>query len=136
MTEPVKNTLDIEAMIREENDPNARAMLVVLNSINNNLTANTQMTQKVSERLDEHTTEYKAHVKEFANHANSEEAIINKGIGAWRVLSVVLGLAQLILIASVGFVSADLKDIHAAILTGVVADEKINTRLSVLEARK
>lgn len=82
-----KAHLDIEVMILEENDPKQRAFLIVLNSINQSLLANTALTHSVSTKLEEH-------LENFTEHAEKEEAIMNKGRGAWKVAAWVVGIAQ------------------------------------------
>ena len=120
--------LDIEAMIAEENDPKQRAFLIVLNSINNSLMANTKTTTDVAEKLDAHLTRYE-------EHTNGEAALINKGIGAWKVIAWTLGLAQSVLVVGVGYLSNDLKEIHASIQAGQVVDSKTAEQIKAIEAK-
>lgn len=79
---------DIEQLIAEEEDPRKRLYLIVMNRINLSLVANTQTIQKVSDKLE-------AHLESFEKRSKEQDAIVNKGKGAWRVIAVVLGFLQL-----------------------------------------
>ena len=120
--------LDIGSMIAEENDPRQRAQLIVLNNINNSLLANTKMTTEVASKLDDHLTRYEEHTKD-------EAALINRGIGAWKIIAWVLGVAQAALMGSAGYVSADLKELHGDLHAGQVVDVKTLARVDELEDR-
>lgn len=80
--------LNIDALIAEENDPGKRTLLLLLSSLNANLIANTKTTEVVSSDL-------AALGSAFSVHAANEEALMNKGRGAWKVLATVMGLAQI-----------------------------------------
>lgn len=123
------NPFDIEKMIAQENDAKTRASLIVLNNINLSLMANTQMITEVAGKLD-------AHLEHYETHTRDEAKLFNRGIGAWKVMAWVLGVAQLALIAGVGYLVGDLKDIHTELRDRVVVDEKLNARVNVLEAKK
>lgn len=102
---PTERTTDeISAMITQENDPKQRAFLIVLNSINQSLQANTDTTKDVASKLDRHLSDYQ-------QTAIIHEAMINKGRGAWTVGAWVLGMVQLAVLASAGFVTTELKQL-------------------------
>ena len=92
MNEKVQN--DIDALISSENDHSKRAVLIVLQSINRSLIANTIATQKTQGDLETHRADFAVHLDNFSKHAMNEEMIINRGKGAWAVLAVVLSFAQ------------------------------------------
>lgn len=113
---------DVEKMIAAENDPKQRLQLIVLNSMKNAVLANTRVSEATAERLDQHLTDYQEHTK-------AEAALLNKGIGAWKVVAGVLVAAQSVIIAGVTYVMTDLKDIHAeirAVDSRVIAIENKN----------
>ena len=70
------NAADIEALIAKENDPDKRMYLIILNSINQSLIANTTSLISISEKLDSHLTTFELHIK-------AEDAMINRGRGMW-----------------------------------------------------
>ena len=117
---------DIDGMIADENDPRQRAFLIILNSINNSLQANTKMTKEVAGKLNDHLTV-------FALKSEEDAAMLNKGRGAWKVITVVYGLLQVIALASWGAVSMDLKDLHNKMLTVTIKEEQHELRLKSLE---
>jgi hypothetical protein len=120
--------LDIEQMIIEEPDPKQRAFLVVLNSINQSLQANTVLTQTVSSKLEKHLTN-------FEEHAREEEALMNKGRGAWKVAAWVIGIAQVIGVAVWVDARSELMGVHNNIATLTMTDANHDHRLKALEKK-
>lgn len=96
---------DIESMIAEENEPKQRAFLIILNSINNSLMANTNTTSDVAIKLDEHLSRFEA-------KSAADAELLNQGRGAWKILAWVLGVAQIGVLAACTSVISDLKEIH------------------------
>lgn len=117
---------DIEAMIAEENDPKQRAFLIILNSINTSLLANTKTIQDVSRSLEDHLERYDAHVA-------SEEALLNKGKGMWKVMAWVLAAVQTIAIGLVVRVDTHMSDINKSIESLAMADAHLVERVTSLE---
>lgn len=113
---------EIENMIAEENDPDKRVFLIVLNSINNSLVANTQIVQSLK-------GEFKTHIGNFETHTKDEEAILNQGRGMWKIMAVVLVLLQ-------GAAVYVWNDIRTAIRDGQAADIRIEARMDQLEKGK
>lgn len=115
------NNFDINSMIAEENDPRQRAFLIVLNNINNSLIANTKTTMEVADKLDNHLSHYE-------QHTSDEAAMINKGIGAWRVVAWVSTIAQALVMAAGTYLISDLKEIHAT-------QNDLKVRMAVVEEK-
>lgn len=135
MIDPVHNrratdsrALDIETMIAGENDPKQRAFLIVLNSINTSLMANTSTVREIGSKLDIHLTAYETHVQE-------ESALLNQGKGMWKVGAWVVGIAQVIVIGIGARLVNDLDKIHLAVEEGQKVDAAIEQRLKTLEVR-
>jgi len=116
-----KLPVDIESMIMQEDDPKQRAFLIVLNSINNSLVANTETIREVSEKLETHLTH-------FEEHTRNEEALLNKGRGAWKVAAWVIGVVQVIGLGIWSQARDEIKDIHASV-------QKVQTQLMQVESR-
>lgn len=128
MSEPARRltdhppfTADIDSMIAAEDDPKQRAFLIVLNNINKSLVANTGTIRDVSDKLETHLAHFEQHTKE-------DEALRNKGLGAWKVLSVVIGLIQLAGLAIWNNAREELKEIHVTL-------QKEQVQLMQLESR-
>lgn len=100
-----KLPLDIDQLIMQEDDPKQRAFLIVLNSINNSLIANTETIKDVSEKLDTHLTSYEKHVEQ-------EDALLNKGRGAWKVMAWVISGVQVIGLGIWTMAREEIKEIH------------------------
>ena len=98
--------IDIDQMIMQEDDPKQRAFLIVLNNINKSLIANTDTIRDVSEKLDAHLTSYEQHVEK-------EDALFNRGRGAWRVVAWVIGVVQVVGLGIWASAREEIKDIHA-----------------------
>ncbi len=119
-------TTDINDLIMGEDDPKQRAFLIVLNSINQSLIANTHTIRDVSEKLEQHLTN-------FENHARDEEAMINKGRGMWKVAAWVIGIAQVIGLGIWNQAHGELSDIKTAVNVGQATLAKHDVRITVLE---
>lgn len=117
---------DIEEMISNEPDQRQRAQLMVLYNINLSLMANTRTIQDVKLDFDEHRTAYE-------ERTAREAALMNRGIGAWKVIAWVLGLAQAVLLAGAGYVANDLREIHVYMQEGRTVNSLIEIRLKQLE---
>jgi hypothetical protein len=121
--------LDISLMIAAEDDPKQRAFLIVLNSINLALEANTVTVKDISFKLETHLLAYNQSTK------NSEE-IINKGKGAWKVIAWVIGIAQVGCLAAWIQLRTDLTELTTNSRNTQIADVKVNARLDALEGNK
>ncbi len=87
---------EITTLISKEDDPGKRALLMVLNSINLTIAQASETTSSNAEKLDNHAKAFEIHVEGFAKHAKHEEALLNKGRGAWWALAWALGIAQMV----------------------------------------
>lgn len=124
-----QKALDIEGMIAEENDPKQRAFLIVLNSINNGLVANTDATRDMAKKFDEHLSTYETHTA-------SEAEMVNKARGMWRVLAWVLGVSQMCVVWLGLSLFRDLGEIHAQLNAGQISAARIELRVNSLEGKK
>jgi len=122
------HTLNIDHMIINEPDPKQRAFLIVLNSINQSLVANTRITADLSERLETIAANFEA-------HAEIDAANTNKRLGAWKVIAYVIGGIQFIGLGIWQGARADISAIHTAIQAGQVQHAEFNARISHLEKK-
>ena len=131
-----KEQHDIERLIEQENDPKVRLHLMILNRLHLCMVANTESTKevanmvtKVGTKLDEHLTNYEEHTKQ-------EQALINKGRGAWRVIAWVIGAVQVIGLGI--WVKASEEITHMTTVVHVLeqTDARLDTRITVLEKIK
>ncbi len=120
MTSPITPT--IEELIQQANDPSDRAMLVVLNKMASSLDANTRLTEAVSTRLEEH-------IESFQEKVEEDNAIKNKGMGAWKILAWVLGLAQVAVGWGLMEARAEAGRIASAISAHSVLDAQLRAEL-------
>ena len=79
--------IEIDDLIKQENDPKTRAILLVLQNINISLMANTQA-------VNDTDTQLKAHMSAVAKSTEENNALLNKGRGMWNVISVCLAIVQ------------------------------------------
>jgi len=119
---------DIEALISGENDPKQRAFLIILNSINASMVANTEATREVADKLDNHLSAFEA-------KAEADAQMLNQGRGAWRVLAWVLGTAQVMILGISGYVFSDLQAIHSDLTKLSIADARMDARINLLERK-
>ena len=113
------NSIDIEDFIKSENDPKTRAFLMVMNSMNMSLIANTEIVKDIDSQL-------KSHLVEFNSRLKLEEEFINKGKGAWKAASIGLVIAQIIIVSFVTNNFSEIKLLHHI-------DETMTHRLTILE---
>lgn len=116
------DTLDFDEigdLIKQENDPKTRAILMVLHSINLSLIANTQAVNDTDQQL-------KQHMIEFRVRTSEADAMLNKGKGAWVILSAALIIAQAAIVWEITGSMAELKTMHAI-------DFDQATRITILE---
>jgi len=111
---------EIDDLIRSEQDPRNRAMLLVLAKIASTLTDNTRLTREIGDRLEDHLTSYE---RKAASDADTQ----SRALGAWRVIAWLLGMAQLLVFGSAGWVAGEIKDLHKT-------DYLISERVARIEA--
>lgn len=138
MTEQKRRTSDypsqeIDRLILQEDDPKQRAFLIVLNSINNSLIANTDTIREVSDKLEKH-------LEQFEQHTTKDSELINKGRGMWKVAAWVIGVAQVAGLYIWQGARQDLAQINASLQSEQIEIAQIKTRVTSveksLEARK
>jgi hypothetical protein len=122
-------SLDIEDMIADENDPKQRAFLIVLNSINNGLMANTTATRDMSDKFDSHLSAYD-------QRTEAESEMVNKARGAWRILAWVLGACQALVLMLGTALFNDLGEMHTMFRAGQLTDVRLEARIINLESKK
>jgi hypothetical protein len=110
---------EIDDLIKQENDPKTRAILLVLQNINVSLMANTQA-------VNDTDTQLKAHMVEVQRQAEKNNALINKGKGMWNVISILLAVVQAGLVYFMTMYLADIKNLHND-------DIDLDKRITVLE---
>ena len=113
---------EIGELIKQENDPKTRAILMVLQSINLSLIANTQAVNDTDAQL-------KAHMIEFRTRTAEGDALVNRGRGMWRVISSIFVMAQAFLVWLMLQSLDELKGLHKA-------DQDLSVRITILEQKK
>jgi len=113
---------EIDELIKMENDPKTRAILLVLQNINVSLMANTQA-------VNDTDTQLKAHMVEVAKRTDESNAMLNKGRGMWNIISICLAVVQAGLVYFMSMYLSDIKSLHAE-------DAGLEKRIIVLEQRK
>ena len=113
---------EIDELIKAENDPKARAILLVLQNINVSLIANTEAVNDTDRQL-------KQHMVEVAKRTEESNALLNKGRGMWNIISLVLAAVQVALVYFMSMYLADIKSLHQD-------DAGLEKRIIVLEQRK
>lgn len=118
--------MEIEDMIIKEDDPHQRAFLVVLNSINISLVANTRTVTDIGCKLE-------AHLINFESHTKNEEALMNKGRGAWNILAWVLSIAQIAVIGAYANMTNEISSLASQVHSHMVSSKEIETRVDSME---
>ena len=113
---------EIDELIKAENDPKTRAILLVLQNINVSLIANTEAVNDTDRQLKQHMTA-------VAKNAEENNALLNKGRGMWNIISLVLAAVQVAFVYFMSMYLSDIKSLHAE-------DAGLENRIIVLEQRK
>jgi len=121
-------SMNIETMIAEEDDPKQRAFLIVLNSINNSLLANTVTVRDIGGKLDSHLYKYEENVK-------ASEQMLNRGKGMWTVFAWVMALAQAAVISTGAWAASELASIHNSIHEAQMHTIKLDARVHAVEQK-
>ena len=126
--EDTKEQRDIEELIASENNPKIRLQLIVMNRINLSLIANTETINEIAEKLDAHLSVYNAQTIE-------QQALLNKGKGAWRIAAWILGIVQVVAVASWVDSRAEITQIHNSLSALVMKDTEIMGRITNIEKK-
>jgi hypothetical protein len=113
---------EIDELIKAENDPKTRAILLVLQNINVSLIANTEAVNDTDRQLKQHMTA-------VAKNAEENNALLNKGRGMWSVISICLAVVQAGLVYFMSMYLADIKSLHAE-------DAGLEKRIIILEQHR
>src|SRR5258706_6716704 len=97
------NEAEIMRLVRETNDPVQRATLLVMLGMSTNLMRNTELTMQLHDDFAEHQKNTSAYMK-------NGEQLLNRGIGAWKVVAWASGGMGTVLLAVVGFYTAEIRD--------------------------
>jgi hypothetical protein len=117
---------DIERLIADEEDTKVRLQLMILNKINLALIANTNVTNSIRNDLDQH-------LEIFATRTREQDALLNKGRGAWWIVSSGLVLAQVVFGSLWITIRDDMKAIRTDISSVSIEQAKRSSRLENLE---
>ena len=113
---------EIDELIKQENDPKTRAILLVLQNINVSLMANTEAVNDTDRQL-------KQHMVEVQKRTEESNALLNKGRGMWNIISLVLAAVQMALVYFMSMYLTDIKSLHAE-------DAGLEKRIIILEQRR
>lgn len=108
-------------LIEAEPDPKERARLMIMMQISDILIDNVRAVRGLSDEMHSHRVE-------FADHIKKELEYINQGKGMWRVLAVVLSIAQAIIGYSFWTHVEDMRDMQAAV-------QRLDKRMGLIEDR-
>jgi hypothetical protein len=111
---------EIDSLIRAEQDPRTRAMLLVLAKISSTLSANTALTRDIGNKLEEHLERYEA-------KAATDADLQLRALGAWRVVAWILAAVQVVALSVGGWVVNEVRDLHHV-------DSAVLERLARVEA--
>lgn len=85
---------EISKLVAEEPDGGKRAHLLIMLKMLDRLDAVTTAMSEIKDDVVDHKTRFDEHREEFLKHALDEQALLNKGRGAWWVVVGVLIIAQ------------------------------------------
>jgi len=80
----------IRALVEEEPDAKERVKLMISSRIVEFMADNMRNVSKLVEEFQAHRAEFETHQTEYAQHLQTDHAIINQGKGAWKIGVVLL----------------------------------------------
>ena len=128
-------TFDINKLIAEEDDQKRRVLLLLVNTFNENLAANTAAVRDNAQEVRDIGAKLDNHLIAFEERAERDDELRNQGRGAWKVLAWVLGIVQLAGIGIWAEAKKDLSGIHEALVTGQSSDIRTEGKLQEFEGR-
>lgn len=128
------NPFDLRQLIANEDDPKLRVLLMLVNTFNENLAANTVAVDANASAVNEIAAKLDSHLLAFEQRAERDDAMRNQGKGAWRVLAWVFAAAQGV--GAMVWMDArnEIKDIHASILLSQRVESSLTSRITAIEA--
>ena len=128
------NPFDLRQLIANEDDPKLRVLLMLVNTFNENLAANTVAVDANAAAVNDIAAKLDSHLVAFEERAAKDDALKNEGKGAWRVIVWVFGGFQAVGLASLIYLSGELKDIHASIMLSQRVEAVLASRITAIEA--
>lgn len=128
------NPFDLRQLIANEDDPKLRVLLMLVNTFNENLAANTIAVDANAAAVKDIAAKLDGHLVAFEERAAKDDALKNEGKGAWRVIVWVFGGFQAVGLASMMYLSGELKDIHASIVLSQRVEAVLASRITAIEA--
>lgn len=121
---------DILRLIQSTADEHQKAILLVLYQINKSLVDNTKMAAAIIEEQANQSKVVNQHRKDFDKHIVDEMALFNRGLGAWKVLSIGAGMiAALTWYILLGYIG-DLKEMKATNALQDLQIKKMETEIA------
>lgn len=128
----LNKTNDIELLIEKEEDAKIRAILIVMGSLNHSVIASASLIKDISLAFQKHLDSYDERTK---NH----DALINKGKGAWVIGAWLLGIVQVIVVATAGFLYTEMNQLKETAVfnktTNVAQGAEIKAITETLKAK-
>ena len=80
---------EIRRMILRSGSDETRALLLVLQQLADSTMKSQAALERINDTVEKHQSRFDEHVETFEQHAIDEMALINKGIGGWRMVAVI-----------------------------------------------
>jgi hypothetical protein len=129
------NSEMIEELIRAENDPKTRSVLVIMNAINNSLIDLSKSNQRNVESNQRVEAKLITHLESYDKRTKAEEALFNQGKGLWKAASLTLLLIQALCFYIWSDTQAVQKEHSQQIVKMIATDAVADKRLTVIEDR-
>lgn len=128
------NPFDLQQMIAREDDPKLRVLLMLVNTFNENLAANTIAVDANAAAVNDIAAKLDSHLVAFEERAEKDDAMKNQGRGAWRVLAWVFAAAQAVGAAVWIDARSEIKEIRNEIQLSQRVEAALGARITAIEA--
>ncbi len=120
---------EINAMIRAEQDPRWRALLLILQTMNQSLEEDSGLTRQVSAKFSALDKNFNAHVDRF-------DTTVNRSIGGWKLLAWAGPVIMLIVTGLAGYIfNGYLAQLDAVAKKTFEQDARFTASISALQLR-
>lgn len=119
---------EIKALIKLENNPERRALLLILDAINDNMIETVRASRSIAAQQEKLVTEFDAHVR-------NEAALQNQIKGGSKVAKVLVNSIRVLTLTACTIIYTDIRSIHAELAADKVEHQIFKDKLQVLERK-
>lgn len=119
---------EIKSLIKQENNPERRALLLILDAINDNMIETVKASRSIAAQQQQLVAEFDSHVK-------SEMAMQNQLKGGSKVAKILVNLIRIITLAACTLIYNDIRSIHTELNADKIEHQIFKDKFQLLERK-